>query len=102
MFTFVHVCAFAQCLSNPPILLFALASSCLAPFALCPCFAVNTRVQPMKLRYAASLVDPAHVLFLTYEDMIQDPAAAIAKVAAFTGCGNDPAVIAQVAHTVDI
>lgn len=47
-------------------------------------------------RYAASLEDPEHVLFLKYEDMIQDPSSAIAKVAAFVGVGNDPDTVAKV------
>jgi len=44
-------------------------------------------------------VDPEHVLFLKYEDMIQDPASAIEKVAKFVGVGNDPDTVAKVTHS---
>jgi hypothetical protein len=51
--------------------------------------------------YAASLEDP-NILFLRYEDMIEDPSAAIAKVAAFIDCGNTPEIVAKVVEASSI
>jgi hypothetical protein len=42
--------------------------------------------------YAASLTDP-NILFLKYEDMIDDPKRCISEVAAFIGVGNDEVTI---------
>lgn len=52
--------------------------------------------------YAASLQDPDSVLFLKYEDMVDDPRKAIAEVAEFIGVGQDPELLEKTAQSTSM
>ena len=52
--------------------------------------------------YAASLDEPDSVLFLKYEDMVDDPRKAIAQVAEFIGVGTDPELLEATAQSTSM
>ena len=46
--------------------------------------------------YEASEADPEHILFLHYEEILDDTPASIKKIAAFAGIDTTPEVVEKV------
>ncbi|CAN0059913.1 unnamed protein product, partial [Choristocarpus tenellus] len=52
--------------------------------------------------YEASKVDPEHVLFLCYEDMLANPSASVGKIADFVGIAYDDQLLEKVCESSSI